>query len=75
MKVGDVRDVVVYAYYKDAAPKKVDNAELTLSADGTALTYAAGKVTGAAAGNGYVKAVVTAKPALETAKSVAVSEN
>ena len=73
MKVGDAdRDIVVYAYYADKAPKKIDNAELTLAADGTAVEITEGKAHAKAAGNGFVSAVCTAKPELETSKYITI---
>jgi len=74
MKAEDpARDIVVYAYYANKAPKKIDNSELTLAGDGTVITVANGKATPATAGNGFVSAICTAKSTLETAKAIVVA--
>lgn len=75
---GDVvnKNVVVYAYYDDAAPKQVAIADLTINftAGDTGLSYSAGKITGtAAAGTATIDVEVTAKPALETNKNIVVA--
>lgn len=74
LKVGDSKDLVVYAFYGNKAPKKVNNSELTIASDGTVITTANGKVNAISAGNGYITVSCTAKPAVEGSKYIVVSE-
>jgi len=70
------KDVVVYAYYADKAPKKLDLADLTITftAGTTGLNYTGGKITGtAAAGTAVLRAVCTAKTALEANKAIVIA--
>ena len=78
IKAGDAvnKDVVVYAYYKDAAPRKVALDELTVSfeAGETGLSYSAGKITGtAAAGTALVDVVCDAKAELQVNKAIVIA--
>lgn len=73
MKKDDVRDLVVYAYYKNSAPKKIALDELTVAADNVVLTYAEGKVTAASVGDGHITVAAKEKAELETAKYVKVT--
>ena len=68
---------VAYAYYKDGAPKAINNADLTwevVSNGGTALNVADGVVSGTGtAGTFSFKAYVTKKPELIAMGSVVVA--
>ena len=68
---------VAYAYYKDGAPKAINNADLTwekVSDGGTALNVASGVVSGTGTtGTFSFKAYVTKKPELIAMGSVVVA--
>ena len=77
VKTGTVSETfVAYAYYKDGAPKAINNADLTwekVSDGGTALNVASGVVSGTATtGTFSFRAYVTAKPQLIAMGSVVV---
>ena len=79
VKTGTVNETfVAYAYYKDGAPKAINNADLTwnvVSEGGTALNVASGVVSGTGtAGTFSFKAYVTAKPELIAMGSVVVAD-
>ena len=78
IKAGDTvnKNLVVYAYYANKAPKQVAIADLTVTFNGgdTGLSYSAGVISGTAAeGTATINVVATAKPALETNKNVVVA--
>ena len=79
VKTGTVNETfVAYAYYKDGAPKAINNADLTwevVSNGGTALNVASGVVSGTGTtGTFSFKAYVTAKPELIAMGSVVVAD-
>lgn len=78
VKPGTVSEsFVAYAYYKDGAPKAINNADLTwevVSAGDTGLNLASGVVSGAGTtGTFSFKAYVTKKPKLIAMGSVVVA--
>lgn len=79
VKPGRVNEsFVAYAYYKDGAPKAINNADLTwnpVSEGGTALNVASGVVSGTGTtGTFSFKAYVTKKPELIAMGSVVVAD-
>lgn len=80
IKAGDTvnKNLVVYAYYTNGAPKQLDLAELTITNTltniGLSINTTTGAITGTAvAGTGNLTVVCTAKPALETNKNIVVT--
>ena len=79
VKTGTVNETfVAYAYYKDGAPKAINNADLTwevVSNGGTALNVTSGVVSGTGTtGTFSFKAYVTKKPELIAMGSVVVAD-